>query len=62
MSDTITVRFSCGHAQALESTADLSSVRCAVCGQTRVRSVAAPPPRFVAVDCDAQGPCVVKGS
>ena len=61
MSD-VRVIFRCGHVAALGSAAAMDAVRCAICGETRVRNVTAPPPRFTARDCDAQGPCVVKGS
>ena len=58
----ICVWFACGHpAAALGRADEMDSVQCAVCGERRVQSVTAPPPRIRAVDCEASGPHVVKG-
>ena len=59
MTEDIRVGFVCGHARLLGSGADMSSVACEVCGERRVSSVIAPPPRITARDCAAEGPHVV---
>ena len=41
----IAVRFACGHVQKVSETNDAAPI-CAVCGEHRVSSVTAPPPRI----------------
>lgn len=53
MADAIRVRFACGHILSLGSESDVVSVECAVCGERRVQTVTAPPPRFRFVNCNA---------
>lgn len=55
---TVTVTLACGCRVSWDGTAD---PRCATHDETRVQSVAAPPPRFVAIGCRAEGPWVTRG-
>lgn len=60
MAEDIRIRFACGHVLDLGGSADVSSVECATCGERRVMSVHAPPPRIRAVNCNgaSMGPLV----
>jgi hypothetical protein len=68
MSETLIVRLACGceaEAKVKGSTEDEDeSPHCQPHDERRVQGfVSRPPaPRFVAVDCDLQGPCVVRSN
>lgn len=50
------VVFACGHRLTLT---DGPRPACPTCGETRIATIAAPPPRFQGA---ALGPCAVKGT
>lgn len=58
MSDRVEVRMACGCVEVLGG-ADDAPV-CATHGERRVKAVKAPPPRIIAVNCEAEGPLVRK--
>lgn len=58
MAEDIRIRFACGHTRLLGSDAGEVSVECETCGERRVSSVTAPPPRFRGVNCAVEGPHV----
>lgn len=55
MTDDIYVRFVCGHEVVIPASLPVTALACE-CGERRVSTVKAPPPRVRAKDCDAKSP------
>lgn len=55
----VKIVFTCGHRRMYEHLPD-AEVACAICGNRRVASVSAPPPKVRATACAATSPLLVK--
>jgi hypothetical protein len=64
MSATLIVRLACGCAVEAKGSVEMEPPYCQSHDERRVQGfVSRPPaPRFTAVDCDLQGPCVVRSN